>query len=84
MVRVAFEVNRNLDSLRELAGRYMDRKPDSADLGLIRMSELFLRHTMITTGRGFPPFSKKQEGSHTPHLPEQTVTTASIAAVPTV
>ncbi len=48
MLRVAFDSSRNLDQLRELARRYQDRKPDLADLCLIRMSELFPRHTVIT------------------------------------
>lgn len=49
MVRVAFEVNRNLDSLADLAERYSDRSPDLADLCLVRMSEEYPRHFVITT-----------------------------------
>jgi predicted nucleic acid-binding protein len=48
MLRVAFDVSRNLTELRDLARRYADRSPDLADLCLIRMSELFPRHTLIT------------------------------------
>jgi uncharacterized protein len=48
MLRVAFDVTRNLEQLRELARRYEDRTPDLADLCLIRMSELYPRHTIIT------------------------------------
>jgi len=48
MLRVAFDVTRNLEQLWELARRYEDRKPDLADLCLIRMSELYPRHTVIT------------------------------------
>lgn len=48
MVRVAFEVNRNLDSLAELAERYSDRSPDLADLCLVRMSEEYPRYIVIT------------------------------------
>jgi predicted nucleic acid-binding protein len=48
MLRVAFDCTRNLDQLRELARRYQDRKPDLADLCLVRMSELFPRHFVIT------------------------------------
>lgn len=48
MLRVAFDATRNLEQLRELAQRYEDRKPDLADLCLIRMSELYPRHTVIT------------------------------------
>jgi len=41
MLRAAFDCTKNLDQLRELARRYEDRKPDFADLCLVRMSELF-------------------------------------------
>jgi predicted nucleic acid-binding protein len=49
MLRIAFEVHRNLDQLEDLAHRYRDRRPDLADLCLIRMSELFPRYEVITT-----------------------------------
>lgn len=49
MLLLAFDCNRNLARLAELADRYQDREPDFADLCLIRMSELFPRHAVITT-----------------------------------
>jgi uncharacterized protein len=52
MLRVAFECTRNLEQLEESARRYEDRKPDLADLCLIRMSELYPRHTVITIDEG--------------------------------
>ncbi len=48
MLRVAFDCHRNLASLVELAKRYQDRQPDLADLCLIRMSELYPRHVLVT------------------------------------
>ena len=45
---VAFDFSENLLQLQELARRYADRKPDLADLCLIRMSELHPRYTVIT------------------------------------
>jgi uncharacterized protein len=48
LLQISFEIPRQLEQLRELALRYADRKPDLADLCLIRMSELFPRHTVIT------------------------------------
>jgi predicted nucleic acid-binding protein len=48
MLLLSFDVNRNLDQLTELARRYEDRRPDFADLCIIRMSELYPRHTVIT------------------------------------
>src|SRR5579859_2485770 len=40
LVRSAFVLNDHIPRLAELAARYADRKPDLADLCLIRMSEL--------------------------------------------
>lgn len=48
LLRVAFDVPRNLEALRALAQRYEDRHPDLADLCLIRMSEIYPRHSVIT------------------------------------
>jgi predicted nucleic acid-binding protein len=48
VIRVAFDCSRHLESLRELAERYEDRNPDLADLCLIRMSEVYPRHSVIT------------------------------------
>jgi predicted nucleic acid-binding protein len=47
-IRVAFDCASNLEHLQDLAVRYDDRKPDLADLCLIRMSELHPRHTVVT------------------------------------
>ncbi len=44
----AFDLVANLSQLHEMARRYADRQPDLADLCLIRMSELFPRHTVLT------------------------------------
>lgn len=48
LLQVAFDFSQNLSQLQELARRYGDRKPDLADLCVIRMSELYPRHTVIT------------------------------------
>jgi predicted nucleic acid-binding protein len=48
MLEVAFDCAQNVDQLRDLAARYADRRPDLADLCLIRMSELHPRHSVIT------------------------------------
>jgi predicted nucleic acid-binding protein len=48
VVRLAFRCENNLEHLQELAIRYADRQPDLADLCLIRMSELYPRHVVIT------------------------------------
>lgn len=49
VVRVAFDCTTHLQHLSDLAVRYADRKPDLADLCLIRMSELYPHYTVLTT-----------------------------------
>ena len=51
IVELNFESNKHLAQLESLAKRYSDRKPDFADLCLIRMSELFPKHPVITIDR---------------------------------
>ena len=48
MLRLAFDASRQIPQLLDLARRYADRKPDLADLCLIRMSELYPRHAVVT------------------------------------
>lgn len=48
LLEVSFDFSRNIRQLRELAQRYADRKPDLADLCLVRMSELYPSHSVIT------------------------------------
>src|ERR1022692_3168801 len=52
LLEVVFEFSKNFSQLRDLAQRYSDRKPDLADLCLIRMSELYPRHAVITVDEG--------------------------------
>lgn len=51
LVTVAFACNDHLAHLAALAKRYADRKPDLADLCLIRMSELHPAYRVITVDR---------------------------------
>lgn len=51
LVEVAFDCRSQLSQLAKLADRYADRNPDLADLCLIRMSELFPQHSVITVDR---------------------------------
>ena len=48
MLEVGFDCGQNILQLRDLATRYADRTPDLADLCLIRMSELYPRHSVLT------------------------------------
>ncbi|PYR16703.1 MAG: pilus assembly protein [Acidobacteria bacterium] len=51
LITIAFACNDHLPQLTALAKRYADRHPDLADLCLIRMSELYPRHAVITVDR---------------------------------
>jgi predicted nucleic acid-binding protein len=51
LVSLAFDCRDHLGQLTRLADRYADRKPDLADLCLVRMSEIFPKHSVITIDR---------------------------------
>ena len=51
LVRLSFELAEHLPQIGDLARRYADRKPDLADLCIVRMSELYPRHTVVTVDR---------------------------------
>ena len=51
LVDIAFDCRDHLPQLAALAQRYADRRPDLADLCLVRMSELHPRHSVITVDR---------------------------------
>jgi len=53
MLRLAFDLTDHLKHLQDLATRYADRHPDLADLCLVRMSELYPRHAVITVDEDF-------------------------------
>lgn len=51
LVELAFDCNDHLPQLRALAEKYQDRRPDLADLCLVRLSELHPKHAVITVDR---------------------------------
>jgi predicted nucleic acid-binding protein len=51
LVALSFAAEDHLPQLAALAKRYADRHPDLADLCLVRMSELYPRHSVITIDR---------------------------------
>ena len=60
IVRLAFDCESEIEQLYYLAERYADRSPDLADLCLIRMSELFPRHSIITVDSDFKVYRRKK------------------------
>lgn len=51
LIALAFDCQDHWPQLAALASRYGDRRPDLADLCLIRMSELYPVHSVITVDR---------------------------------
>lgn len=60
LVVLAFDCNDHLLQLAALAKRYRDRKPDLADLCLIRMSELYPKHSVITVDDDFRVYRRNK------------------------
>jgi len=60
VVRVAFDCASHLKSLHDLAIRYTDRRPDLADLCLVRMSELYPRHAVVTVDEDFRVYRRNK------------------------
>ena len=52
--------NDHLPQLADLAKRYADRQPDLADLCLIRMSELYPHHRVITADKDFRVYRRNK------------------------
>jgi hypothetical protein len=48
LVRPALDLSREMDRIRLIADRFADRRPDVADVCLIRLSELHPRHSVLT------------------------------------
>jgi uncharacterized protein len=60
LIRLDFVCNDHLAHLADLAKRYKDRKPDLADLCLIRMSELHPKHSVITVDEDFRVYRRNK------------------------
>jgi uncharacterized protein len=60
LIRLAFNCNEHFPQLVALAKRYKDRKPDLADLCLVRMSELHPKHSIITVDEDFRVYRRNK------------------------
>jgi predicted nucleic acid-binding protein len=60
LVTLAFDCNDHLPQLAALAKRYADRRADLADLCLIRLSELFPHHRVITVDQDFRVYRRNK------------------------
>ncbi|MFL6543984.1 MAG: type II toxin-antitoxin system VapC family toxin [Candidatus Udaeobacter sp.] len=57
---LTFDCVDHLPQLAALAKRYADRQPDLADLCLIRMSELYPHHRVITADKDFRVYRRNK------------------------
>jgi predicted nucleic acid-binding protein len=69
LLRLSFDCSINLVHLTELARRYHDRNPDLADLCLIRMSELYPHHVVITVDGDFRLYRRNRREAIPVRLP---------------
>ena len=60
LIQLDFACSDHHAHLAALAKRYKDRKPDLADLCLIRMSELHPKHSVITVDEDFRVFRRNK------------------------
>ncbi len=61
LVEIAFDCRSQFPALAVLAGKYADQQPDLADLCLVRMSELYPQHRVITVdATDFRKFRRNQ------------------------
>jgi uncharacterized protein len=60
MLEIAFNLGENAEKVNELAKRYSDRHADLADLCLIRMSELYPHHTLVTVDADFRVYRRNK------------------------
>lgn len=60
LLSLPFEPSSHTAQLYDLATTYADRHPDLADLCLIRMSELYPHHTVITVDADFRVYRRNK------------------------
>jgi uncharacterized protein len=74
LITLAFDCQDHLRPLVALASRYGDCQPDLADLCLIRMSELYPRHSVITVDyEDFRICRRNKRESIPPYLPAASI-----------
>jgi predicted nucleic acid-binding protein len=72
LVRLAFNLDKHRPQIAELAERYADRRPDLADVCLIRMSELNPEYPVITVDGDFPIYRRNRRQTIPVIMPPET------------
>lgn len=62
-LQLAFNLEENLANIEKLAEKYDDRNPDLADLCLIRMSEIYPDHELLTVDTDFRVYRRNKRDS---------------------
>jgi predicted nucleic acid-binding protein len=60
LIRLEFDAADHLTHLKALAKKNKDRLPDFADLCLVRMSELFPKHSVVTVDSDFRVYRRNK------------------------
>ena len=60
LLTLSFNIDENLQHLKQLAIRYEDRSPDLADLCIVRMSELYPKHSVVTVDHDFKVYRRNK------------------------
>lgn len=60
LLSLAFDLEDNRAQVEALAAKYEDRNPDLADLCLVRMSELYPEHPVITVDSDFRVYRRNK------------------------
>jgi predicted nucleic acid-binding protein len=63
LLRISFNLDENIAHVEQLAEKYEDRKPDLADLCLVRMSELYPLHPILTVDADFSVYRRNKRES---------------------
>ena len=63
LLKIAFNLDENIAHIEQLAEKYEDRKPDLADLCLVRMSELYPLHPILTVDADFSVYRRNKRES---------------------
>jgi len=63
LLRISFSLDDNIAHIEQLAQRYEDRQPDLADLCLVRMSELYPKHPILTADADFAVYRRNKRES---------------------
>jgi len=60
LFKLSFNLEENLERVEQLSDSYKDRNPDLADLCIVRMSELYPKHVVVTVDSDFRVYRRNK------------------------